>query len=90
MRRSATYWTQSRSSRPEVFCKKGALKNFTKFIGKHLRQSLFFNEVEGLRHSEYNYIVKLIMHLKTGWLQAFCPLKSKIDKNFKIYKMLTK
>ena len=35
-----------RSSRPEVFCKKkGVLKNFTKFTGKHLCQSLFFNKV---------------------------------------------
>ena len=24
------------SSRPEVFCEKGALKNFAKLIGKHL------------------------------------------------------
>ena len=24
-----------RSSRPEVFCKKGALRNFPKFTGKH-------------------------------------------------------
>ena len=31
-------------SRPEVFCKKGALRNFTKFTGKHLCQSLFFNK----------------------------------------------
>ena len=38
-----------RSSRPEVFCKKGVLKNFTKFTGKHLCQSLFFNKVAGLR-----------------------------------------
>ena len=30
----------SRSSRPEVFCKKGVVRNFTKFIGKHLCQSL--------------------------------------------------
>ena len=30
------------SSRPEVFCKKGALRNFTKFTGKHLCQGLFF------------------------------------------------
>ena len=30
---------------PEVFCKKGVLKNFTKFTGKHLCQSLFFNNV---------------------------------------------
>ena len=38
-----------RSSRQEVFCKKGALRNSTKFIGKHLCQSLFFNKVAGLR-----------------------------------------
>ena len=36
------------SSRPEVFCKKGALRNFTKFTGKHLCQGLFFNEVAAL------------------------------------------
>ena len=29
------------SSHPEVFYKKGVLKNFSKFTGKHLRQSLF-------------------------------------------------
>ena len=39
----------SRSSRPEVFCKKGIVRNFTKFTEKHLRQRLFFNKVAGLR-----------------------------------------
>ena len=29
--------------------KKGVLRNFTKFTGKHLCQSLFFNKVAGLR-----------------------------------------
>ena len=38
-----------RSSRPDVFCKKGVLRNFAKFTGKHLCQSLFFNKVVGLR-----------------------------------------
>ena len=38
-----------RSSRSEVFCKKGVLRNFAKFAGKHLCQSLFFNKVAGLR-----------------------------------------
>ena len=38
-----------RSSRPEVFCKKSLLKNFTKFTGKHQCQSLFFNKVACLR-----------------------------------------
>ena len=34
-----------RSSRPKVFCKISVLRNFTKFRGKHLCQSLFFNKV---------------------------------------------
>ena len=34
----------NRSSPPEVFCKKGVLRNFTKFTGKHLCQSPFFNK----------------------------------------------
>ena len=38
-----------KSSRLDVFCKKGVLRNFTKFLGKHLRQSLFFSEAAGLR-----------------------------------------
>ena len=33
---------------PEVFCKKGALRHFAKLTGKHLSQSLFFNNVAGL------------------------------------------
>ena len=32
-----------------MFCKKCVLRNFTKFTGKRLCQSLFFNEVAGLR-----------------------------------------
>ena len=36
----------SRSSRPEVFCKKGILKNFTQFTGKHLCQSLFLIQLQ--------------------------------------------
>ena len=38
-----------RSSRPEVFCKKGFLENFAKFTGKHRCQSLFSNKVASLR-----------------------------------------
>ena len=33
----------------EVFCNKDVVKNFEKFTGKHLRQSLFFNKVADLR-----------------------------------------
>ena len=32
---------------PEVFCKKDVLKNFAKFTGKHLCQSLVYNKVTG-------------------------------------------
>ena len=39
------------SSRPETFCKKRVLRNFTKFTGKHLCHSLFFNKAVGLRHA---------------------------------------
>ena len=38
-----------RSSDSEVFYKKGVLRNFAKFTGKHLCQRLFFNKVAGLR-----------------------------------------
>ena len=37
-----------RSSLPEVFCDKGVLRNFAKFTGKHLCQSLFIYKVAGL------------------------------------------
>ena len=32
-----------------VFCEKGVLTDFAKFTGKHLRQSLFFNEAADLQ-----------------------------------------
>ena len=34
---------------PDVFYKKGVLKNFAKFTGKYLYQSLFFNKAAGVR-----------------------------------------
>ena len=36
-----------RSSRPELFYKKGVLRNFAKLTEKHLCQSLLFNKVVG-------------------------------------------
>ena len=38
-----------RSSRPEAFFKKGLLRSFAKFTGKHLCQSFFLNKIAGLR-----------------------------------------
>ena len=34
-----------RSSRPEVFCRKGGLRNLAKFTGKDLCQRHFFNKL---------------------------------------------
>ena len=44
-----------RSSRPEVFCKKAVLRNFGKFTGKHLCQSLFFNKVAEISTNTFSY-----------------------------------
>ena len=41
--------TSIRSSYRRCSIKNGVLKNFTKFTGKHLCQSLFFNKVADLR-----------------------------------------
>ena len=43
------YGRRVRTSRPEVFCKKGVLRNLAKFKRKHLCQDLFFNKVAGLK-----------------------------------------
>ena len=40
---------QHRHSRPKVFYEKGVLRNFAKFTGNHLCQSLPFNEAADLR-----------------------------------------
>ena len=64
-----------RSSRPELFCKKDVLRNFTKFAGKHLCQRLFFNKVAGLRHRslaqafscEFCEISKNTFYKKHSW-----------------------
>ena len=43
-----TFWRVWKSLK-EVFCKKDVLRNFAKFTGKHLCQSLSFNKVACLR-----------------------------------------
>ena len=48
--------TFTRSSRPEVCCKKGVIRNFVKFTGKHLCQSLSF--LTKLQAQTCNFIKK--------------------------------
>ena len=66
-----------RSSRPEVFCEKDVLRNFVKFTGKHLCQSLLFNKVAG---GASNFI-------KKGTLaQVFSSEFCEISKNTFFYR----
>ena len=39
----------SRSSRPELICKKAGLKNYAEFIGKYLCRSLFLIKLQAFR-----------------------------------------
>ena len=43
------YSNKCKSTRLEIIWKKGILRKFTKFTGKYMCQSLFFNKVPGLR-----------------------------------------
>ena len=56
---------KSRSSHRRCSTKKGVLKNFAKFTGKRLCQSLYFNKVAGLRPS-----VNFAKFLRTIFLQS--------------------
>ena len=47
-----------RSSRPNVLCEKGVLRNFAKFTRKHLCQSLFFNKVADIC-ARVSFLIKL-------------------------------
>ena len=42
---SGYMWVDYRSSRPDVFCKKGVLRNFSKSTENDLCQSLYLNKV---------------------------------------------
>ena len=53
------------SSRPEVFCKKGILRNFTKLIGKHPCRSFLFNTVAGLNLNQAKIPVNFAKFLRT-------------------------
>ena len=66
-----------RSSHRRCSVKKGVLRNFAKFTGKHLCQSVFFNKVAGLRPATllkkrlwYRcFPVKFAKFLRTPFLQ---------------------
>ena len=62
----------NRSSRPEVFCEKDVLRNFVKFTGRHLCQSLFFNKacnLEVWRLQHRYFLVNFAKFLRTPFLR---------------------
>ena len=76
-----------------MFCKKGILRNFAKFIGKHLCQGLFLNKVVGLtlQHLfvEHHRVTASIFDSNTGEIeegcrqsQAFVVLLTDLSKAF--------
>ena len=71
-----------RSSLPEVFCKKGVLRNFTKFTEKHLCQSLF---CKSCRTRACNFIQKETQACnfiqKETLAQVFCGEFCEISKD---------
>ena len=81
----------SKSSRPDVFCEKGVLRNFAKFTGKHLCQSLFFNKVlrnfakfTGKHQCQsllFNKVAGLQLYLKKTPAQVFSCEFCEISKN---------
>ena len=57
---------------PEVFCKKGVLKNFAKFTGKHLCQLLFLNKKyllkkENLTHVNFAKFARTFFFIEHLW-----------------------
>ena len=67
-----------RSCHPEVFCKKAVLKNFAKFTGKQLCQSLLFKKAAIQRPSTLSK-----RDSGTGVSREFCEF----FKNTYFYKM---
>ena len=74
-----------RSNRSEMFCKRAVLRNFAKYGGKHLCQSLFFNNVAGLRlpgvgvSCEFFEIFKSNFYAEHLWITAsalFSPIST--------------
>ena len=67
----------NRSSRPDVFCKKGVLRNFAKFTGKHLFQSLSFNKVAGLKLWRKCFPVNFVKISRTPSIPPLCLIHLK-------------
>ena len=77
-----------RSSRPEVFCEKGVLKNFSKSTGNHLSQRLW-HRCFPVKFAKFLRAPFFIEHL--WWLLLFCPLylKKRFNNIWRFQKVIT-
>ena len=72
-----------------MLCKKGVLRTFTKFTGKHLCQSPFFNKVEGLSYwiafykngNKETYFHSFEVEYIPKEIRKFTENKNKLTKN---------
>ena len=75
---------------PEVFYKKGVLRNFAKFTGKHLCQSLFFNKIVGSDFAKFlrtpflwNTFGRLLLPwISKQFLREYCSWSSPFSFRF--------
>ena len=79
-----------RKQPPEMFYKKGVLRNFTKFTGKHLWQSLFFNKVADQHPCRSVISINLLCNfieitLRHGWRSANLLKKRLWQRCFPVY-----
>ena len=71
-----------RSSHPRCSVRKGVLRTFAKFTGKHLCKSLFFNKVASLRPARlHRSFVSFAKFLRTPFLQNTSYLQVTLQKN---------
>ena len=63
------------------FVKKGVLRNFAKFTGKHLYQILFFNKVAGLNNSLWHrcFPVNFAKFLRTSIFTKYLRTTASVD-----------
>ena len=78
-------FSKHRSSRPEVFCKKGVLRNFGKFTEKHLCQILFFSKVETLAQVFSFEFCEVSKNTRSFRTHSVAASKSKKQQSVNIY-----
>ena len=66
-RKASGICAECRSSHRRCFVRKGVLRSFAKFIGKHLCQSLSFNKVGGKKQLCLGKLCKRVTDFRLSW-----------------------